>query len=60
MLRVLRVPTFVICLTMARVSPAAALPQPRNILLLTSYQSDSFTYHNETFRNELRRLLPTV
>ena len=47
-----------ICLTLASVSPAGAQPQPRNILLLTSYQSDAFTYHNEAFRTQLRRLLP--
>ena len=49
---------FIIWLTVAFVSPAGAQPQPRNILLLTSYQSDSFTFHNEAFRTELRRLVP--
>ena len=43
---------------MVSVPPAGAQPQPRNILLLTSYQSDAFTFHNEAFRTELRRLVP--
>ena len=45
-------------LTLASVAPVETQPQPRNILLLTSYQSDAFTFHNEAFRTELRRLVP--
>lgn len=48
----------IIWLTVVFVSQAGAQPQPRNILLLTSYQNDSFTFHNEVLRTELRRLVP--
>lgn len=48
----------IIWMTAAFVAAASAQPTPRNILLLTSYQSDAFTFHNEVLRTELRRLVP--